>query len=109
MKLKRMPPSMRERQRYIRFEVAGEEKFNKEDILKAINSTGQRFFGELEFSRIHPWLIDFNPGKQVGILKTNNHAKEEAKSILFLVDSVKGKRARITCQKVSGTIKKARD
>ena len=100
---------MKERQRYILFEVMGEEKFKKEDVLKAINNKGQMFFGELEFSRIHPWLIDFEPEGQCGILRTNNHAKEEAKAILFLVDKINNKKARITCNKVSGTIKKVRE
>jgi len=109
MKLKRNLPSMRERQRYIMFEIQGEEKFKKGDVLKAINVTGQRFFGEFEFSRIHPWLIDFIPGEQCGIIKTNNHAKGEAKSILFLINSINNKRARITCKKVSGTLKKVRE
>jgi len=109
MKVKRLPPSLRERQRYILFEVFGEEKFKKGDVLKAINTTGQRFFGELEFSRIHPWLIDYDSQKKEGVLKTNNHTKEEAKTILFLVDNIGGKPARISCKKVSGTIKKVRE
>ena len=109
MKLQRMPPSLKERQRYIRFDVLGEEKFNKGDVLKAINKTGKIFFGELEFSRIHPWLIDYDPQNNEGVLKTNNHAKEEAKTILFLVDNIEGKPVRISCKKVSGTIKKVRE
>ena len=108
MRLKRLPPTLRERQRYILFQIVGEEKFKKGDVLKAINRTGQMFFGELEFSRIHPWLIDFDPEGQVGILRTNNMAKEEAKAILFLVDNINDKRVRITCKKVSGTLKKVR-
>jgi len=100
---------MRERRRYISFQISGEAKFNKEQVLKSINNTGLRFFGELEFSRIRPWLIDFDSGTQAGIVRTNHMRKEEAKTCLFLITEIEGKKARIHCQGVSGTIKKVRE
>ena len=104
-----LPPTMRERHRYIKFQIMGEAKFNKEQALKSMNRTGMRFFGELEFSRIRPWLIDFDSRSQTGILRTNHTRKDEAKTILFLITELEGRKARIHCQGVSGTIKKVRE
>jgi len=108
MRSRILPPTMRGRRRYVKFQAKGEAKFNKEQVLKSINNTGLRFFGELEFSRIRPWLIEFDSASQTGIIRTNHTRKDEAKACLFLITEINGKKARVDCKGVSGTIKKAR-
>lgn len=107
--MKPTPPTIRSRQRYIVFQLIGEEKFKKEDVVHAITRTGLRFLGELGYSEAKPWLIEFDPQAQKGLLRVENTAKEEMKATLALVTGVNEKRARATVLGVSGTIKRAKN
>lgn len=109
MKPKRNPPSWKKRQRYVVFRVTGEEKFKKELLLSSLKKTGARFFGEMEFARIRPWLADFDFATQTGILRTDSKKVGEAKSILLLTAKIGERKSRISTLGVSGTIKKARE
>lgn len=106
--MKATPPTIRSRQRYIIFQIYGEEKFKKEDVVHAITRTGMRFLGELGYSKAKAWLMDFDANSQRGILKIENTEKDRIKATLVLIDKINEKRTRINVLGVSGTIKKAK-
>ncbi|MFH1787156.1 MAG: Rpp14/Pop5 family protein [archaeon] len=108
MKVKRLPPTLKKRQRYVVFEVAGEETFKKEEVYKSLASTGIKALGEIGFAGLGFWLTDFDENKQKGILKINHDQKDQAKALLALASTVNGKPARFSSMGVSGTIKKAK-
>ena len=109
MNVKRLPPTMKNRQRYIIFSVIGEETFKNEDIHKSLTQTGIKTFGQIGFAGFGLWLTDFDDRKQKGILKINHDHKDQAKALLALAREVNGKRARFNTLGVSGTIKKAKE
>ncbi len=107
--MKATPPTIRTRQRYIVFQVYGEEKFKKDEVVHAITRTGTKFLGDLGYSKAKSWLIDFDSGSQKGILRIVNTEKDNIKATLVLIKELGEKRARINVLGVSGTIKRAKE
>lgn len=103
-----LPPSLRERRRYILFEVMHEREItiDKRELLKAIWDSVYSLYGEVGASECRLWLIEYNKG--VGILRCANGKVEEVRASLSCVHSVKGVQVGIRVKKISGTIRGAR-
>ena len=109
MRLKQPPPSMRERRRYLVFEVLSDSPITKDELLRAIIKTGIHFLGELEYSSLKLSLLGYDRKKQKGIIRFMYKKKQGIKAILMLLSEINGKRLILRSLGVSGTIKKARE
>ncbi len=105
--LKRLPPSMRARQRYLVFEAMGAQ-VGKEEVAKAVFSAGMRFLGENGYSKLKAWVLDFDRERQKGIIRFAHNHKKAIKTVLLLTNEVGGKKVIIHTLGISGTIRKAR-
>ena len=73
-KLKILPPTLRERDRYIKFKIISENPVEYSDIEAAIWNTFLDFFGEQGVSKQSLWLIKnlWDEKEQVGVIRCNN-------------------------------------
>jgi ribonuclease P/MRP protein subunit POP5 len=89
-KLKVLLPSLRERKRYIAFQVISEEgeEFTYSDLEAAIWNTLLDFLGEEGVSRTSVWLLKdcWDPKKQIGILRCNHKSVQAVIATLGLID-----------------------
>lgn len=92
-----MKKSKRPRNRYVSFEIVGEEAKNLKDYLY---NEIKKFFGEPKSGFK---LIEYNPKNKKGIVRCN---RKDAKKIVEFLNSL-GK-IKIKTLKTSGTIKKLR-
>ncbi|HDH41146.1 MAG TPA: ribonuclease P protein component 2 [Candidatus Altiarchaeales archaeon] len=106
---KQLLPTLRERNRYIAFEVISDSDIGREDVVKAIWSSVLRFLGELNASRTSLWVMDWNDEKREGILKVNHKSVDEVKAALALVKEIDGKRVIFHILGISGTVRKTRE
>jgi ribonuclease P/MRP protein subunit POP5 len=106
-KLKVLPPSLRERERYIAFQIISEEPISYSDLENAIWNCGLEFFGEYGISRGWIWLIKnlYDEKKQIGVIKTTNKSVSQAIVCLSLISRLGDVRIVPKILKVSGTIK----
>jgi ribonuclease P/MRP protein subunit POP5 len=106
-----MPPSLRERRRYLLFEVLCEREIDKRDLLKEIWDSIYSLYGDVGASEIKVRLIEYQNGEErmngVGILRCAHDKVEEARASLACIHSVNGARVGIRVIKISGTIKGA--
>jgi ribonuclease P/MRP protein subunit POP5 len=111
MGLKTLPPTMREKERYIIFSIESDESFDLGDTVKAIWSEFISFLGENEVAKVNPWIMGdlFSQDKQVGGIRVNKDYVSECRTALALIDSINGTRVCIHVIGVSGTIQSARD
>lgn len=102
MRLKSLLPSLREKKRYIAFEVQGERKLELKDAKELIERSIKDFIGDLGSAKAGVlFLKDWKNNR--GIIKVNSKYVDEIKASLALIKDVK-----VQSLYVSGTIEKVR-
>jgi len=106
-KPKTLKPTLRERNRYILFQVISEEPIVYCDLESAIWNTCLNFFGELGSSQMSLWIIKnlYDEKKQIGVIRCNNKSVTKVLSALGLLNKLGDIRLTVKILKVSGTIK----
>jgi len=106
-KLKIFLPSLREKDRYISFQVISEESITYDDLEQAIWNTMLDFFGELGVSKTSLWIVKnlYDPEKQVGVIRCNNKSVPQVLAGLGLISRLGDIRVTFKILKISGTIR----
>jgi ribonuclease P/MRP protein subunit POP5 len=102
--MKPVPPTLKDKKRYIAFRVYGETAITKREVIDAILDETLGFFGENNTSNFGLWVVEFDEEKKEGFLVCNHKYKGEVITALSLIDSV-SQRISIQVLGVSGTIK----
>jgi len=104
-------PSLRQKKRYLVFEILSEKKFSALEVEQAITQALKDFLGQLGLAQSAPLFIKekFNQNKQRFILKINHNYTNEAKTALTLIKKIKNQSLILKSLAVSGTIKKANE
>ncbi|NJE11116.1 ribonuclease P protein component 2 [Thermococcus sp. MAR1] len=105
-KPKYLPPTLRDKHRYIAFQVIGERPFKKEEVKRAIWDASLSALGTLGSAKAKPWFIRFDEKSQTGIVRVDRKHVEELRFALALVTHINGSRAIFRTLGVSGTIKR---
>ncbi len=106
-KLKMSMPTLREKDRYISFEVISEEQIAFSDLESAIWNTAQDFFGEFGTAQTSLWIIRnlYDENKQIGVIRCNNISVDKVLTTLGLITRLGDVRVIFKILVVSGTIK----
>jgi ribonuclease P/MRP protein subunit POP5 len=105
---KQILPSMRERSRYIAFELISDSALSRGDVVKAVWGSVLRFLGELGASKTSLWVMDWDEKHNRGILKVNHKSLEEVRAAFTLIKEINDQRVIPHVLGVSGTVKKTR-
>jgi ribonuclease P/MRP protein subunit POP5 len=105
--LKLVMPTLREKERYIAFQIISEDRINYEDFESSIWGTMMSFFGEYGSSKSSMWLIKnlYDEEKQIGVIRCNHESVAEVLTMLGLIERLGDTRIIVKILKVSGTIK----
>lgn len=105
----KLMPSLKQKKRYIIFEIISEKKFSLSEIKSEAERALLLFLGQLGLSKAAPLFVDekFNPEAQKFTLKVNHKYVNEVKAALALSKSIKNTPIIIKSVTVSGTLKKA--
>ena len=106
-KLKILSPTLREKKRYIKFQVVSEEPISYSDLEAVIWDAALDIFGEKGVSQTNMWLIKnlYDEKKQIGIIRCNNKSVQQVITCLGLISRLGDIRVIFKILKVSGTIK----
>ncbi len=105
---KPFPSTLKDKKRYLVIKIRSEQKFTRGELIKALWDSAFENLGSLQIAKSGFWLMDFDPEKQKGILRTNNKKQQEVRTTLTLIQKIKNKKAFISTEKTHGTLKKAR-
>lgn len=113
LKLKILPPHLRNKKRYLAFEVISEKPLNREEVISLIWGAAGALYGSCGVSRFDLWVVKIWPCKsnqnQVkGILRCSREEVSAVRSIFPLINRFKGKRVVFHTLGISGTIKSAK-
>ena len=107
MKLKHLLPSLREKKRYIVYEVQTKTPITRTEATKEVSNTMKQFIGDLGVAQVGLMhLKDWKDNK--GILKVNAQHVDHAKASLSLIKTINDKKVIVKSIAVSGIINKLR-
>jgi len=106
---KTLPPTLRERNRYMTFEARSDSSLERKDVVSAIWHALIRTHGEIGASETSLWVMDWDKTKSRGVIKTNHKAADKVRSALAVVTEVERKPALFCVLHTSGTLKTARE
>ena len=106
-KLKILQPSLRERERYVKFRIISEEQIVYSDLEAALWDAVLDLYGEAGVSKLSLWLVKnlYNEEKQTGTIRCNNKSVPQVLAALGLINRLGDNRVIFKILKVSGTIK----
>lgn len=95
-------PSLKQKKRYVVFEIISEKKFTFSEVKEEVDKTLLLFFGQLGLAKTSPLLIKEKYKNNKFIIKINHQYVDELKAALML-----NKKMRMKSLITSGTLKKA--
>jgi ribonuclease P/MRP protein subunit POP5 len=106
-RLKILLPTLREKERYVAFQIISEEPVTYSDLEAAIWNQLLDFYGEFGVSKTSMWLMKnlWNEKKQIGIIRCNNKSVSQIIAGLGLISRLGDIRAIFNVLAVSGTLK----
>ena len=110
-KTKPLMPSLREKKRYLAYEVISKTRFDAVEANNAIFSNAKDFLGNMGMAKAGILMLNdkWNKDAQKGLLRVNNkHVNEVRASFVFLKE-VNGKEAVVKSIGASGILKKVHD
>ncbi len=101
-------PSLRQKKRYIVFEIISDKKFSATETEKEVYQAIHTFLGQLGVAKSAPLFLSekFNQPKQRFILKIKHKYVDEAKAALTLIKRIKNTPIIIKSLTTTGMIKK---
>ena len=106
--MKHLMPSLRQKKRYLVYDVVSEELLDKKTVENEILNAAVELNGRLVLGKAGlVFLDDWN--KNTGILKVNNKYVDNIKASLCFIRKVNKKEAIIKSKGISGILKKARN
>ena len=112
IKIKPLSPSLREKKRYLVFEVLSEAKIKDFSKVKdSILETGSFFLGKLGMAEAGIILMEdkYDANKNKGIIRVNHKHVHHLKSVLTLVKKIDDNEVIVRSIGVSGILKKAEE
>lgn len=105
-----MMPVLKEKKRYLLFEVISPVKFSAEEVKSAVEDGLKCFLGELGMAKAGAIFISekWDPARQRGLLRVSHKMVDEAIAALILIKSIKNKEVIFRSIKVTGTVKKSK-
>lgn len=105
-----MMPVLKEKKRYLLFEVISPVKFSTEEVKSAVEEGIRRFLGELGLAKAGAMFISekWDSAKQRGLLKISHNIVDEVIAALILIKSIKNREVIFRSVKVTGTVKKSK-
>jgi len=107
--MKHLKPTLREKNRYVAFELLSDRRFSRDEVVKAIWNSLLRFLGEIVVGEMGVWVMDWSEERQRGILKTRHTSVKDLRLGLSMLSKVGDSKASVHVFGVSGTLRKARE
>jgi RNase P/RNase MRP subunit POP5 len=104
--MKPILPTLKENPRYVQFKISSKQTLSAKDAQIAVLSGCKRFLGELGVAKAGIQFMKYDTKNQSGVLKTNSKMLNETKAALALIKDIKGKKATVSAEKVSGILRK---
>lgn len=100
--MKILPPTLRERKRYLAFELISQAPVRREDLIREIFSSAGSLLGDVGSSECAIRLLAFEDSK--GVIRCAYDRTVNTRAVLACITDVKGTKVIIHVLGVSGTV-----
>lgn len=104
-----IPPTLREKKRYILFKLICDNPIEENEVNFTINEIMLSLFGSFGSAKINSKLIEWNPKENTGILECERFSEKKAITALQFLREIKGIQVLPNIISVSGTLKSLRE
>jgi len=101
--MKTLLPSLKEKKRYLAFDVISDSKISNSEINKVVRKRTLAFMGELNYGKAGVKFVSDR------IIKVNNKFVDHLKSSLMLINEIDSKKVIFKTNKVSGILRKLKE
>lgn len=110
-KLRPILPTLKEKKRYLVFEVISDSKItDNRAISSKIEDNALEFLGQLGYGKAGVQVMDcWNPDKTRGIIKVNNNHVDDVKASLAFIKEIKNREVIVKSVGASGILDKAKE
>ena len=102
--MKALLPTLRENNRYIKFEINSKNRLDSEEIKKQLKMEIIKTLGQIELAKSSFKIINLKNNK--GIIKVNSKYLDKTKACLTLINKLNKENIKLNSLKVSGLINK---
>ena len=106
--MKTLLPSLKEKKRYIAFNVISDKSLDKDDINRSIYNSCRSFIGDLNYAKAGVNIMNEFLSNNKGIIRVNNKYADYVKSSLMMVKEINNQKVVIKSIGVSGVLDKAK-
>jgi ribonuclease P/MRP protein subunit POP5 len=113
MKLKILPTNLREKKRYLVFQLISEIPLEREDVISLILGAANELHGSCGTSRMGLWVVkvwncpDLEVKSMRGIIRCNRDEVNALRAVIPTITKFRGTRVSFHTLGISGTIKSA--
>jgi len=105
---KPLRPSLKEKKRYLVYELLSDKEFSPDEVAKAISDSCLSFIGILHYGKAGVMVLKNQIIGNRGIIKVNHKYVDYVKASLVQMTSINGAKVSMDLKGVSGILKKAR-
>jgi ribonuclease P/MRP protein subunit POP5 len=104
--MKRLPPSIQEDTRYLRFNIHSEKNPEFSELVNILWDTLLNEVGTLELSEADIWIIKnkYNEDEKQGVIQVNRDMEDQVRAALMFIEEIDGEEAFIEVTQTSGAI-----
>jgi|SRR3989338_4413406 len=99
--------SLRENNRYIKFQIDAKKHLNQKDAEKSLQESFLDFLGELELAKSSFKLVNLKDNK--GIIKVNAKYANKLRAMLTMIQEINNEKVNVKSLKTSGLINKVKE
>ncbi|MBR9682096.1 MAG: ribonuclease P protein component 2 [Candidatus Aenigmarchaeota archaeon] len=105
-----LPPTLRDRKRYLAYQVVSDKKLEFSEINNVIWYSVMNFMGERGAAEADVWVIrnTYEDERKIGLIKCSHTSVEDVRTALALVQKMGENRLIIRVLGISGTMKAAK-
>ncbi|MBS3151541.1 hypothetical protein J4443_04135 [Candidatus Woesearchaeota archaeon] len=109
--MKRLLSSLKEKKRYIAFEIDSEARFAKEEIIKAVDASCRGFMGEYEYGKAGVMVVNDSVNEKMknGVVRVNSKYVDLAKVSLMMIKEINDNKVIFKNVKTSGVLNKVKN
>lgn len=110
MKLNPLPPTLREKQRYLVFGIISKKDFELNELVSTVWDKAQQLFGEVGTAEFSLWVPAnlYDKTKKIAIARCNHTSVEKMRAVLASIRDINNEPVLIHILGVTGTIRSAR-
>ncbi len=108
IRIKPISPSLREKKRYLTYEIISQNKLSFNEAKSSIDSANLRFLGELSMAKYGIIHLDELYHENKGVLKVNHKYVNELKTSLALIRQINNDKVIVNTINISGMINKSK-